>query len=75
MSVYALDSNIISFYFKGNNTVIKNMEKALTNYDTIVITPISYYEVKRGLLLINAIKQQKKMKTLCKPFPVGELMV
>ena len=72
MSVYALDSNIISFYFKGNPAVIANIEKALNNDDSIVITPIAYYEVKRGLLLINATKQLKKMETLCELFPVAE---
>ena len=72
MSIYALDSNIISFYFKGNTAVIENIEKTLTNNDSIIITPIAYYEVKRGLLLINAIKQLEKLETLCKLFPVGQ---
>ena len=73
MSVYALDSNIISFYLKGNATVIENMERAISENHTIVITPIAYYEVKRGLLLINATKQIKKLEDLCDLFPVGEL--
>jgi len=72
VSVYALDSNIVSFYFRGNTIVIENIEKALNNNDNIVITPITYYEVKRGLLLINATKQLKKLETLCELFPVGE---
>jgi len=29
MSVFALDSNIVSFYLKGNNNVIENIEKAI----------------------------------------------
>ena len=57
MSVYALDSNIISFYLKGNITVIENIEKSINEDNNIVITPIAYYEVKRGLLLINATRQ------------------
>ena len=73
MSVYALDSNIISFYLKGNTTVIENIEKSISEDNNIVITPIAYYEVKRGLLLINAIKQLSKLETLCELFPVGEL--
>jgi predicted nucleic acid-binding protein len=56
MSVYALDSNIVSFYLKGNKTVIENIEKAIGGDHGIVITPIAYYEVKRGLLLIDAVK-------------------
>ena len=73
MSAYALDSNIISFYLKGNTFVIENIEKAIEEDQTIVIAPISYYEVKRGLLLINASKQLSKLQSLCQLFPVGEL--
>jgi predicted nucleic acid-binding protein len=73
MSVFALDSNIISFYLKGNATVIENIEKAINEDNSIVITPIAYYEVKRGLLLINATKQLAKLETFCELFPVGEL--
>jgi len=72
VSVYALDSNIISFYLKGNATVIENMERTISEDHMIVITPIAYYEVKRGLLLINATKQIKKLESLCELFPVGE---
>ena len=73
MNVYALDSNIISFYLRGNITVIENIEKTISEEHTIIITPIAYYEVKRGLLMINATKQLKKLESLCNLFPVGEL--
>jgi predicted nucleic acid-binding protein len=73
VSVYALDSNIISFYLKGNTAIIENIEKAMSEDNSIVITPIAYYEVKRGLLLINATKQLSKLETLCELFPVGVL--
>ena len=72
MSVYALDSNIISFYLKGNSTVFKNMEKTINENNTIIITPIAYYEVKRGLLMINATKQLRKLEILCELFPIGK---
>ena len=61
MSVFALDSNIVSFYLRGNTSVIENIEKAINDDHTIVITPIAYYEVKRGLLLIGATKQLNKL--------------
>jgi tRNA(fMet)-specific endonuclease VapC len=73
MSVYALDSNIVSFYLRGNHTVIENIEKAIGEDYSIVITPIAYYEVKRGLLLIDATKQIKKFEDFCSLFPVGKL--
>lgn len=73
MSVYAIDSNIISFYLKGNTTVIENLEKTINDGNNIVIPPLVYYEVKRGLMLINATKKMKEFETLCELFPVGEL--
>lgn len=73
VSVFALDSNILSFYLKGNASVIENIERAIDEDHHIVITPIAYYEVKRGLLLINATKQLQKLMGFCNLFPVGEL--
>ena len=73
MNVYALDSNIISFYLRGNASVIENIEKAISDGHNIVIPPLSYYEVKRGLMLINATKQMKKFEAFCELFTVGEL--
>ena len=73
MSVYALDSNMISFYLRDNASVIANIEKAISDGNGIVIPPIVYYEVKRGLKFINATKKMKEFETLCELFPVGEL--
>ena len=73
MSVYALDSNIISFYLRGNAIVIANVEKAIDEGNSIVIPPLVYYEVKRVLMLINATKKMKEFEVLCELFPVGEL--
>jgi predicted nucleic acid-binding protein len=72
MSVYALDSNIVSFYLRGNRAVIENIEKTISEDHSIVITPIAYYEVKRGLLLIDATKLIKKFEAFCSLFPVGK---
>jgi predicted nucleic acid-binding protein len=72
VSTFALDSNIISFFLKGNSIVLKNIENAIDGNHNIVITPIAYYEVKRGLLLINAAKQLRNFELLCELFPVGE---
>ena len=73
MSVYALDSNIISFYLRGNVAVAENMEKAIDDGNGIVIPPLVYFEVKRGLALIQATRQIKKFEAFCELFPVGEL--
>jgi len=73
VSIYALDSNIISFYLRGNAVLIGNIEKAIEEGNSIVIPPLVYYEVKRGLVLINATKLIKKFESFCELFPIGEL--
>jgi predicted nucleic acid-binding protein len=73
LSVYALDSNIISFYLRDNAVVIANIEKAISDGNNIIIPPIVYYEIKRGLKFVNAKKKMKEFETLCELFPVGEL--
>jgi tRNA(fMet)-specific endonuclease VapC len=71
VSTFILDSNIISFYLKGNEAVSQNMEQAVIDDHAIIIAPIAYYEVKRGLRLIGATKQLEKLHFLCELFPVG----
>jgi len=73
MSVYVLDTNIISFYLKGNETVANNLVRALKNGDSILIAPIAYYEIKRGLLAVNSQKRLKAFESFCKLFSVGQL--
>ena len=71
MSVYALDSNIVSFYLRGNIAVIDNIKKAINDGHAIVISPIAYYEVKRGLLLIGAARKLQELADFCNLFQVG----
>jgi tRNA(fMet)-specific endonuclease VapC len=47
----------LSYYFKGNQTVIKNFEKYLQDFDLIEISIITYYEITGGLMAKNALKQ------------------
>jgi predicted nucleic acid-binding protein len=70
---FGLDSSIISFRMKGNATVVRNMDSAHKSKSTIVIPPFAYYEVKRGLLAINATKRLQEFANLCKDCPVGNL--
>jgi len=73
MSVFVLDANIVSFYIKNNPKVIENIEQAIIKGDDILIAPIAYYEVRRGLLAIGSVKRMEKFIELCKMFTVGQL--
>jgi tRNA(fMet)-specific endonuclease VapC len=52
-----IDTDILSFYFKGDPLVVENFKKYLTEYDIIEISLITYYEIMSGLLHKNAHKQ------------------
>jgi tRNA(fMet)-specific endonuclease VapC len=52
-----IDTDILSYYFKGDKTVIKNFENYLKHIDLIEISIITYYEIIGGLMAKNALKQ------------------
>lgn len=52
-----IDTDILSYYFKGDKKVIKNFELYLQHHDLIEVSIITYYEISGGLLAKNALKQ------------------
>ncbi len=52
-----IDTDILSYYFKGDSDVVKNFSIYLDQYDLIEISMITYYEIISGLLAKNALKQ------------------
>jgi tRNA(fMet)-specific endonuclease VapC len=52
-----IDTDILSYYFRGDTLVIENVGKYLDQFDTLEISLITYYEITSGLLAKNAFKQ------------------
>ena len=50
---YALDTNIITYYLKGNEKIIDKVDKEAEN-DNIIIPPFAYFEAKKWLMAINS---------------------
>ena len=73
MSVFVLDSNILSFYLRQEQHIIQKVKNALMNGNEVIIGPIAYYEVKRGLLAIKAGKRLREFEALCRILGVGQL--
>jgi predicted nucleic acid-binding protein len=71
MNGYALDTNIVSFYIKGRETVVRNLKNARMRGRIIRIPPFAYYEVKRGLLRVNAAARLRELAKTCEKYPVG----
>jgi predicted nucleic acid-binding protein len=73
VSVFALDSNIVSFYLRQNQCVIQRVQDEITAGNEVFIGPVAYYEVKRGLMAINAQKRLMEFAALCNVLGVGQL--
>jgi tRNA(fMet)-specific endonuclease VapC len=73
LSVFVLDSNIVSFYIRQNQQIIKKVNDTLITGHEVLISPIAYYEVKRGLQAIKAEKRLREFSALCKVFGIGQL--
>jgi predicted nucleic acid-binding protein len=63
MKIYVLDTNIISYYLKGNEGIINKISEQRKS-NSIFIPPMAYYEVKCDLLYVNATKKRKNHYTL-----------
>jgi tRNA(fMet)-specific endonuclease VapC len=65
MKYYALDTNIVSYYLGKNTQIMDKVDAVLTANDSIVIPPIVYYEIIRGLIHIKAVAKLKIFENLC----------
>lgn len=61
-----LDTDILSEFLRGNETVVKNADKYLKTYGQINLSIITYYEILNGLLYKDAKKQLKKFNAFIK---------
>jgi tRNA(fMet)-specific endonuclease VapC len=52
-----LDTDILSFYFKGDHQVVKNFTEYLEQYDSVNLSIITYFEITSGLKFKQAKKQ------------------
>jgi tRNA(fMet)-specific endonuclease VapC len=73
LSVFILDSNIVSFYIRQEHNIVRKVNEVISAGHEVVISPIAYYEVKRGLQAIKAEKRLKEFLALCNVLGVGQL--
>ena len=71
MNRVLIDTDILSYYFKGDEIVVKNFEKYLQVYDLLEISLLTYYEITSGLLAKNALKQL----SIFDDFVVGNIVI
>ena len=57
MNRFLIDTDILSYYFKGDPDVVRKFNTYLDQFDLIEISLVTYYEIISGLLAKNALKQ------------------
>ena len=57
-----LDTDTISYFFKGDQNVINKVDTYLLNFGYVNISVITYYEVMNGLHYKDARKQMERFK-------------
>ena len=75
MSGYAVDTNIISFMLRGDRQLQERVYREANDGAGVIIPPIAYYEVKRGLISVHAPVKLAAFERLCKMLGVGEMGV
>jgi tRNA(fMet)-specific endonuclease VapC len=54
---YLLDTNIVSYILKRNINLENKLQGVTSVGEEVFISCITYYEIKRGLVAINAVRQ------------------
>ena len=73
MNPALIDTDIVSYFLKGNQKVVIKFQEYLQNYDRIAISIITYYEIISGLTFKNAGKQLEIFERFCKEVNVLNL--
>jgi len=72
MTKYALDTNIISYYLKGNTKLIDRINNEIKD-GTIIIPPVVYFEIKKWLLKNNAKSKLTAFETLLSKYGIDTI--
>ena len=64
MKASILGTDIFSYYLKGNEGVMLEIVNYLTEYPTLNLSYISYYEILKGLKYKKALTQEENFEEL-----------
>jgi predicted nucleic acid-binding protein len=57
MTLYALDTNVVSYFLKEDRTIIERMKLERKNGNNFIIPPTVYFEIQNWLLINNSRKK------------------
>ncbi|WP_017293320.1 type II toxin-antitoxin system VapC family toxin [Geminocystis herdmanii] len=67
---YLLDTNIVSFALKHNSIILQKIELIKAQEKNISISCITYFEIRRGFLAVDAPKQRKNFAEFCLDYQI-----
>jgi tRNA(fMet)-specific endonuclease VapC len=75
MKQYVLDTNIVSYCLKGLFDLERKIESVLDNGDAIILSPITLYEILRGLYAVKANRRLALFSALCRQFEEKNIVI
>ena len=73
MTKYAIDTDTLSYYLKGNQSIIDKVSNEADNGNFIIIPPAVFFEIKRWLLAVKATKKLMIFEAMCSLSGIGSI--
>ena len=67
---YLLDTNIVSLALKQNSQILHKITISESKEEKIFISCITYFEIRRGFLAVDAPKQRARFEEFCQEYPI-----
>ena len=70
---YTFDTNIVSYFIQSDMGIAKKIREVIAANNSIVISPVTYFEIRRGFKLKAAPKKEQGFSRMCTVYPIGEM--
>jgi tRNA(fMet)-specific endonuclease VapC len=67
---YLFDTNIVSLAIKNNISINQKIREIKAQRKSIFMSCITYFEVRRGFLAVDAPKQRARFEDFCHRYPI-----
>jgi tRNA(fMet)-specific endonuclease VapC len=67
---YLLDTNIVSLAVKKNRQIIEKIDDIKVERKMIFISCVTYFEIRRGFLAVDAPSQRARFNKFCQKYPI-----
>ncbi|MBD2545460.1 type II toxin-antitoxin system VapC family toxin [Planktothricoides raciborskii] len=67
---YLFDTNIVSLAIKNNISINQKIRELKAQRKSIFMSCITYFEIRRGFLAVDAPKQRARFEDFCQRYPI-----